>query len=63
MGIEDGIKKLARLARERGFVKYEEINDTFPDGAFSPEALDDVYVRLCDLKIEILERVGVDPDI
>ncbi len=60
MRIDEGIKKLVELAEKRGYVTYDDINDAFPDGLFLPEELDEVYVKLRSLDIEIVDSHSPD---
>jgi RNA polymerase primary sigma factor len=60
MRIDEGIKKLVELARKRGYVTYDDINNAFPDGSFSPEELDEAYVKLRSL-VEIVDSHFPEP--
>jgi len=52
------LKELLALARENGYLTYDDINDVLPDG-LSPDDLDELYVKLRNLDIEIVERSEV----
>ncbi len=52
------IKELVRLAREQGFLTYEDINHALPDDIVCCEDLDDVYIKLRNLGIEIVDRAA-----
>ena len=54
------IKELVRLAQEQGYLTYNDINDALPDGLVGPEELDDIYVRLRNLEVEIVDQAEVD---
>jgi RNA polymerase primary sigma factor len=56
----DKVKELVRLAREQGYLTFGDVNDVLGDGAVTPEELDDVYVRLRNLEIEIVDQAEVD---
>ena len=58
--IEQKIKELVRLAQEQGYLTYNDINDALPDGRVGPEELDDIYVRLRNLEVEIVDQAEVD---
>ena len=58
--IEQKIKELVRLAQEQGYLTYNDINDALPDGLVGPEELDDIYVRLRNLEVEIVDQAEVD---
>jgi len=54
------IKDLIRLAREQGYLTYGDINDALPDGLVTPEDLEDLYVKLRGLEIDIVDQAEVD---
>ncbi len=47
------IKKLALLGKNRGYVTFDEVNDTITDEVYSGEELDDIITRLSDLGIDV----------
>ena len=51
------IKKLAALGKSRGFVTFDEVNDTITDETYSVEELDDIITRLSDLGIDVNDDV------
>jgi len=53
--VTETIKTLVQLAREQGHVTYDDINEILPDG-LSPADLDELYTKLRDLDIEIVEH-------
>jgi RNA polymerase primary sigma factor len=53
------IKTLLHLAHEHGHVTYDDINDILPDG-LSPENLDDLYTKLRNLDVEIVDHAEVE---
>src|SRR5437773_11727222 len=52
-------KTLVQLAREQGHVTYDDINDILPDG-LSPDDLDELYTKLRDLDVEIVDHAEVE---
>src|SRR5260370_32057150 len=54
------IKELVRMAQEQGYLTYADINDALPDGVISPDDLDEVYVRLRSLEVEIVAQAEGD---
>ena len=52
------IKTLVRVAREHGHVTYDDINEVLPDGLWL-EDLDDLYTRLRNLDVEIVDHAEV----
>jgi RNA polymerase primary sigma factor len=49
-----------RLAQEQGYLTYSDINDALPDGVICPDELDDLYSKLRNLEVEIVDQAEVD---
>jgi RNA polymerase primary sigma factor len=58
--VAEKIKELVRLAQEQGYLTYNDINDALPDTVVSAEELDDIYVKLRNLEVEIVDQAEVD---
>ncbi len=58
--ITEKIKELVRLAQEQGYLTYGDINDALPDTVVTPEDLDEIYVKLRNLEIDIVDQAEVD---
>jgi RNA polymerase primary sigma factor len=54
------VKELVRLAREQGYLTYNDINDALPDVVVSTAELDDLYCKLRNLEVEIVDQAEVD---
>jgi RNA polymerase primary sigma factor len=54
------VKELVRLAREQGYLTYNDINDALPDVVVSTEELDSLYSKLRNLEVEIVDQAEVD---
>ncbi len=50
------VRKLITLGKEKGFLNYDEINDHLPAEVVSPDQLDDIFVLLDKMDIEITDR-------
>ena len=59
LDLAETIKTLLHLAHENGHVTYDDINDVLPDG-LSPEDLDELYTKLRNLDIEIVDHAEVE---
>ncbi len=57
--LAETIKTLLHLAHEHGHVTYDDINDVLPDG-LSPDDLDELYTKLRNLDIEIVDHAEVE---
>jgi RNA polymerase primary sigma factor len=58
--LSDKVKELVRLAREQGYLTYNDINDALPDVVVSTEELDELYSKLRNLEVEIVDQAEVD---
>ncbi|MBL9127045.1 MAG: RNA polymerase sigma factor RpoD [Verrucomicrobiales bacterium] len=58
--VQDKVKELVKLAQEQGYLTYNDINDALPDGMVTPEELDEIYIKLRNLEIEIVDQSEVD---
>jgi RNA polymerase primary sigma factor len=58
--IAEKIKELVRLAQEQGYLTYNDVNEALPDSLISGEELDEVYVKLRNLEVEIVDQAEVD---
>ncbi len=58
--LTDKIKELVRLAQEQGYLTYNDINDALPDSVVTAEELDEIYIKLRNLEVEIVDQAEVD---
>jgi RNA polymerase primary sigma factor len=58
--IAEKIKELVRLAQEQGYLTYNDVNEALPDTLISGDELDEVYVKLRNLEVEIVDQAEVD---
>ncbi len=58
--IADKIKELVRLAQEQGYLTYGDVNEALPDTLVTPEDLDEIYIKLRNLEVEIVDQAEVD---
>ena len=58
--LTEKIKELVRLAQEQGYLTYGDINDALPDQQITPEDLDEIYIKLRNLEVEIVDQAEVD---
>src|SRR3990170_1549034 len=54
------IEELVSLAKEQGYVTYEEINEILPMTFDSPEQIDQVLIFLSGMDIQILNQMEVE---
>ena len=58
--LKEKIKELVRLAREQGHLTYNDIHEALPHSVISPEELDEIYIKLRSLEVEIVDPAEVD---
>jgi RNA polymerase primary sigma factor len=58
--VAEKIKELVRLAQEQGYLTYGDVNDALPDTLISAEELDEIYIKLRNLEVEIVDQAEVD---
>jgi RNA polymerase primary sigma factor len=59
LDLAETIKTLLHLAHENGHITYDDINDVLPEG-LSPEDLDELYTKLRNLDVEIVDHAEVE---
>ncbi len=58
--LTEKVKELLLLAKEQGHLTYDDINDALPDSVVTPEDLDQIYTKLANLDVEIVDQAEVD---
>ena len=53
----DQVTQLIDMAKEKGFLTYEEVNDILPSDIVSPDQLDDLMIMFGEMDIEVVEGV------
>jgi RNA polymerase primary sigma factor len=56
------VKKMMSVARERGYITYDELNDVMPPDTVSSEQIEDVMSMLSEMGINIIEADEVEDD-
>ena len=54
------IRELVQLAKEQGNLTFDDINEALPEALATPEALDEIFAKLRELEIEIVDPAEVD---
>src|SRR6266511_1550155 len=58
--LTEKVKELLRLAQEQGYLTYNDINDALPDTIVSADELDEIYIKLRNLEVDIVDQAEVD---
>jgi RNA polymerase primary sigma factor len=51
---------LLKRGKERGFLTYEELNDSLPDDTVSPEKIDEILMQLDEMGIDLVDETDVE---
>jgi RNA polymerase primary sigma factor len=54
------IKKLLTIGRERGYITYDELNESLPDGSLTSDQIEESMIMLSDLGISIVDSDDID---
>jgi RNA polymerase primary sigma factor len=60
LGIAQKLKELVRLAQEQGYLTYSDISDAMTECLIGPDELDEIYLKLRNLEVEIVGQAEVD---
>jgi RNA polymerase primary sigma factor len=58
--LAERVKDLLRLAKEQGYLTYEDITEAFPENMASAEEIGEVHKTLANYDIEVIEQAEVD---
>ncbi len=58
--IAEKVKELIRLSREQGHLTYSDINDALPDSVVTANDIDEVFIKLRGLEINIVDHAEAD---
>ncbi|MBI3876906.1 MAG: RNA polymerase sigma factor RpoD [Verrucomicrobia bacterium] len=58
--LTEKFKELVRLAQEQGYLTHGDIADALSELPLNPEEMDDVYIKLRNLEVEIVDQAEVD---
>lgn len=54
------LEELVSLAKDQGFITYEEINEILPMSFDTPEQIDQVLIFLTGMDIQVLNQADVE---
>jgi RNA polymerase primary sigma factor len=52
---DQSVKRLIKVARQRGYVTYEELNDVLPSDEVSSEQIEDIMAMLSEMGINVID--------
>ncbi len=59
---DQAVKRMIKLAKKRGFVTHEEINEVLPSEEVTSDQIEDVFAMLNDMGINVVEQEEADSD-
>src|ERR1700677_4700410 len=60
LDLPEKIKELVRLAQEQGHLTYNDVNEVLPENVVTPEILDEVFLKLRGMEIEVVDQAEID---
>ena len=54
--VEQSVEELLTLGKKRGYLTWEEMNESLPDEAISPDKLEEIMLRLEENGIEMVDE-------
>jgi len=54
------VKRMIKLAKKRGYVTYDELNEVLPQEEFTSEQIEDVLGQLSELGVNVVEAEEAD---
>jgi len=58
--VQEKIRDLIKLAKEQGYLTFDDLNDTLPAGIVSAEDMEEILVRLQSMEFDIIDASEVD---
>ena len=58
--VQNRIRELIKLAREQGYLTFDDLNEALPEGVTDADELDMILTRLRRLEIDVIEASEVD---
>jgi RNA polymerase primary sigma factor len=58
--LQDRLRELVKLAKEQGYLTYDDINEALPEGMADPDEMDQIFAQLRSMEVDIIEASEVD---
>jgi len=58
--IQEKVRELIKLAKEQGYVTFDDLEEALPEGVNDPETIDAIIAQLRAVEIEIIDSSDVD---
>jgi RNA polymerase primary sigma factor len=58
--LQERLRELVKLAKEQGYLTYDDINEALPEGMADPDEMDQILGQLRSMEVDIIEASEVD---
>jgi RNA polymerase primary sigma factor len=58
--LQERLRELVKLAKEQGYLTYDDINEALPEGMADPDEMEQILGRLRSMEVEIIDASEVD---
>ncbi len=58
--IQEKVRDLIKLAKEQGYLTYDDVNDALPATLIAPEGLEEILERLQSMEFDVIDASDVD---
>ncbi len=58
--VQEKLRELIRLAKEQGYLTFDDLNETLPDNVNDPDEMETIMGRLRGMEIDIIDASDVD---
>ena len=58
--LQEKVRELIKLAKEQGYVTYDDLDEALPEGVNDPDSIESVITQLRAVEIEIIDASDVD---
>src|SRR5208282_1001698 len=58
--LQERVRDMVKLAKEQGYVTYDDINEALPDNMADPEEMEQLINRLRSMEVDIIDASEVD---
>jgi RNA polymerase primary sigma factor len=60
LDLQERVRDMVKLAKEQGYVTYDDINEALPDNMADPEEMEQLINRLRSMEVDIIDASEVD---
>src|SRR5271165_2399109 len=58
--LQERVRDMVKLAKEQGYVTYDDINEALPENMADPEEMEQLITRLRSMEVDIIDASEVD---